>query len=126
LPWTPEYRALEAGIQQRQERRAELVKEALQERRATQVPLWELNELFVEPSYRHQGVGRALVQRLCDEYLNSKRRLSDLYLVTSHPDFFEPLGFECVTQEDKRRRAVPRSLSVNNGQVCMRGATSME
>jgi len=134
LPWTSEYKALEREIQQRNQRRQTLVEEAMKERRRTQIPLWELNQLFVEPMYRHQGVGTALVRKLCDEYLNPygvrggqedqpvqqrqrRRRLRDVYLVTSHPRFFESCGFECITQMNM----IPLPLTVRNGQVCMRG-----
>ena len=143
LPWTSEYRAMEAGIQQRQVRRAELVQEALKERRATQSPIWELTSFFVEPAYRRDRsqqdggimVEEALLQTICNEFqqvrqelsrgngkttkTSPRRRLCDLYLVTSRPDFFEPFGFEQITE----RRQVPIQLSIrnSNGQVYMRG-----
>jgi hypothetical protein len=140
LPWTSEYRAMEAGIQQRQVRRVELVQEALKERRATQIPSWELASFFVDPVYRcdraeQEGmtlVEQALLQKLCEEFQQEssrakgntaktrrRRRLCDLYLVTSRPESFEPFGFEKVTETQQ----VPIQLSIrnNNGRVCMRG-----
>lgn len=118
LPWTPEYRALEAGIQARKERREELVEQALREQKATQIPIWQLQQVFVTPAYRGQGIGTTLIQTMFQEYAETGKRPCDLYVATSKPAFWEDLGcFERV----RRRRHVPLDLTIQQGQTCLRG-----
>lgn len=121
LPWTKEYRAMEAGIVQRQDRRTRLLQEAQRQEQQTttsQAPLWELCSVFVEPYYRGQGVGSELVRRICTEYKeNGRKRLSDLYLITRHPTFFQSLGFEPISTPSD----IPVSLKLSDDATCLRG-----
>jgi N-acetylglutamate synthase-like GNAT family acetyltransferase len=52
----------------------------------------ELCSLGVVEPQRHKGIGRQLVQKLC------QKTRQPLFLVCIIPEFFEPLGFEMTTQ----------------------------
>ncbi|CAB9527516.1 expressed unknown protein [Seminavis robusta] len=76
FPWTKEYRAMEQGVKDRDQRRAEL--RAQRERELQNEQLWELSSVYVESSFRGQGIGSELVKRIL-----RKRIVEDGYLPTS-------------------------------------------
>lgn len=143
LPWAPEYRAMEAGIAKRKQRRERLVVEQQraqqqqqQREQPTNICCWELASLFVEPTYRGQGIGSELVRRLCREYQETGKQLSNVYLVTTIPKFFQTLGFEEIPSSKQPQsmmmmmEMIPamiqlrsRRLATSSGsnQVCMKG-----
>ena len=118
LPWSKEYRALEANVAKRQARREELVEQRKQERRKTQTPIWELNNVYVDPGFRGVGIGTELVQRLCQEYQDTGKALSNLYLLTNTPKFYQRLNlFEEVTSPNE----IPAKMILGYNDICMRG-----
>ena len=109
---------MEAGIVQRQNRRSMLLEEEQRQQSASQAKLWQLDSLFVEPYYRGQGIGSELVRRICEEYQETgSKRLSDLYVVTRCPSFFQSLGFEPI----RSLSDIPLSLSLSDNEICLRG-----
>ncbi len=117
LPWTKEYQAMEAGIAKRQARREALVQHLKRRQRELQVPTWTIQSLFVEPYYRGQGIGSELIRQLCAEYQDTGKRLSDLYVVTRNPEFYQRFGFAPVNS----RRGIPLALKPTTDEVCMKG-----
>ncbi|MCL4393510.1 MAG: GNAT family N-acetyltransferase [Chloroflexi bacterium] len=60
--------------------------------------LVEVRSLAVAPEYRHNGIGRELVQALVE--LAKARRVPNVFALTRAVPFFEKLGFHVTVKED--------------------------
>ncbi|MDF2512369.1 MAG: putative acetyltransferase [Herbinix sp.] len=56
--------------------------------------------LYVEESYRNQGIAGKMLERVCEEFKTNG--IETLYLVTDHTSFYEKYGWEflCMVQGD--------------------------
>jgi ribosomal protein S18 acetylase RimI-like enzyme len=56
--------------------------------------------VFVADEYRGQGIARKLMDHACEELV--KHGITDVYLITSHTDFYERCGwtFYGMIEED--------------------------
>lgn len=128
LPWTKEYRAFEEAAKLRRARREEMVKQ----KRPTQVLLWELASVYVEPPYRSQGIGTELVRRVLQRHVDAGKSKRDVYLLTLATTakwYADNFNFEIVPEEEV---PAPMSFEMAAGKIitrligaklcCMRGA----
>lgn len=55
--------------------------------------------VFVEEDYRKMGLAKALLDHACEEL--AKGQISDVYLLTTHTEFYERCGWEfhCMVEE---------------------------
>jgi amino-acid N-acetyltransferase len=60
--------------------------------------LGEIRSVAVLPGHRHQGIASRLVETCLEEARTLG--LSEIFLLTLHPDFFERFGFKLVSRED--------------------------
>ena len=122
---------MSASVQARNERRQELLE---QMKRNTQ-ELHELASVYIDPEFRHQGVGTELVRTLLQEYKDSGYSMDDLYLLTiqTRSDWYhDRFGFQVVSDP----KDIPNAMQfevfagniftklLNNQLVCMRGVSS--
>jgi GNAT superfamily N-acetyltransferase len=128
LPWTKEYRAFEEASKLRRARREEMVKQ----RQRTEVLLWELASVYVEPPYRSQGIGTELVRRVLQRHVDAGKSKRDVYLLTLATTakwYADSFNFEIVPEEEV---PAPMSFEMTAGKIitkligaklcCMRGA----
>ncbi len=71
--------------------------------------------LYVEKEYRNKGLARMLLDNACNEL--SEKGVKDVYLITSHTEFYERCGWEFfkIAEEDsgEKSRMYHRALSQN-------------
>ena len=142
LPWTPEYRALQQAVKDRDEKRKALRQQREAALLLQQQQLWELSSVYVEAPYRHQGIGTELVRRVLRQRLlpaaDQQQQLlpppslpTSIYcltLATTAPWYEDNFGFEIVSSSDV---PAPMALEVAAGSIitkligaqlcCMRG-----
>ena len=129
LPWQPGYRMIEErAALQRARRRARIAQAEVEA-----IPLWALASVHVDPAWRGQGVGSALIRKLLDRHEQKGRLRSDVYLLTleNRCSWYEQQGFSRVAvaqvpQQMGFEMAAGRALSalLGNQLVCMRGKVS--
>ena len=72
--------------------------------------LYELSSVWVNPEYRHQGIGSSLVKNLLDQHVKRTGSRSNVYLVTldSRAAWYkDQFGFEEVVDAND----IPKSMS---------------
>ena len=90
---------MQAGAAARHKRRQVLVQEEQQQQQRNQEYIYELNSLWVDPSFRGQQIGTELVQR-CLKRTKGLCSPSDLYLVTPVSNaawYRDKFGFKLVS-----------------------------
>lgn len=55
--------------------------------------------VYVEESWRHQGLARLLLNHVCREL--AKKGIQDAYLITTHTDFYEHCGWSFYTMAEE-------------------------
>lgn len=112
FPWTKEYKDMERGVQEREKRREQLLRQTKKERALQQ--LYELSSVYVMPEYRSQGIGSELVRRVLSRQLveqyappSQSCRIYCLTLATTAPWYTENFGFERVEGSD-----IPASMAM--------------
>jgi len=99
LPWTQEYRDFAEQAARRTARET-----ALRETRKETPRLYELASVWVDPRYRHQGIGTELVKRILQRHCREKGAATSIYLLTLSSTskwYRDNFGFRLVTNDDE-------------------------
>lgn len=117
LPWTKEYKNAMQAADRRLERRAELAATEEARRKNSPAPqLWELASVYVVPSRRSEGIGRALVRSVLDQHKEFGRANEAVYALTlsSTVDWYsQHFGF--VSIDDPNDVPKPMAFEVAAG-----------
>lgn len=82
LPWTKEYRAAADAAASRRSKREAMLEKAQAMEQADNNLLWELSSVYVQPSYRGNGIGSKLVRQLVQNHIRQNRSAGDIYFLT--------------------------------------------
>ena len=82
----------------------------------------ELASLYVLPEYRHQGVGRALVEALIERHKSSPLSSNRLCLLTLKPTsrFYRPFGFRVASEMDRKQLPLTLQFEFQAGNLLSR------
>ncbi len=117
LPWTKEYKNAMKAADRRLERRAELVASEEARRKSSPSPqLWELASVYVVPSRRSEGIGKALVRSVLDQHKAFGRSKEAVYALTlsSTVDWYAQ-NFGFVSIDDPNDVPKPMAFEVAAG-----------
>lgn len=116
LPWTKEYQSYQKLAQERQERRAQMLRrDALEDQIG-----WELASVYVQKPHRNRGIGTELVQRILERHQDVTRG-DNVYLLTLGTTanwYQDNFGFEIV--EDNNQIPAQMALEVVAGTAITR------
>ena len=85
--------------------------------------------MYVDPNYRHKGIGSELIRRIMNEYKQTGKSPEDVYVLTIDAGFYERLGFKVIESKGDIPEQMDFEIAagsvvtgiIGKDLVCMRG-----